>query len=84
MLVLSRKTSQDILMPGHEIIIRVLEIRGQKVKLGIEAPGSVRIWRVEVPIDSSTACGPCCDAGAENLVSASSVAICQDEHIPAK
>ncbi len=53
MLVLRRKTNQDILMPQHDIIIRVLEIKGQRVSLGIEAPGSVKILRAEVYIDSA-------------------------------
>lgn len=47
MLILSRKTEQKILI-GEDIIISVLEIRGDHVKLGIGAPESVRVYRHEV------------------------------------
>lgn len=47
MLVLSRKRDEQIVINGN-IIITVVEIRGDKVRLGIEAPGSVPVHRREV------------------------------------
>ncbi len=47
MLVLSRKVDEDILI-GDDIWVRVVEIRGDKVRLGIEAPKEMRVDRSEV------------------------------------
>lgn len=47
MLVLSRKKNESIIV-DDAIVITVLEIRGDKVRLGIEAPKSVPIHRSEV------------------------------------
>jgi carbon storage regulator len=47
MLVLSRKTDESILIDGH-IRITVLAVRGGQVRLGIEAPRSVRVIREEL------------------------------------
>jgi carbon storage regulator len=47
MLVLTRKKGERILI-GEDISITVLEIRGDGVRLGIDAPRGVRIQRDEV------------------------------------
>lgn len=47
MLVLSRKKNESIMI-GDDVVINVVEIRGDKVRLGIEAPGSVPVHRQEV------------------------------------
>lgn len=47
MLVLSRKEQEAIII-GRNIRIVVVEIRGERVQLGIEAPKEVRIDREEV------------------------------------
>ena len=47
MLVLSRKKNESIVI-GDGITIVVVEIRGDKVRLGIEAPSSVPVHRQEV------------------------------------
>lgn len=47
MLVLSRKRNESIVIDGS-IVITVVEIRGDKVRLGIEAPREVPIHRQEV------------------------------------
>src|SRR5262249_46370782 len=47
-LVLSRKSGEEVIVPDHEITIRVLEIRGNKVRLGITAPGQTNVFRGEV------------------------------------
>lgn len=47
MLVLSRKKSEAIVI-GNNIVVRVIDIRGDKVRIGIEAPRDVRVDRNEV------------------------------------
>lgn len=47
MLVLSRKKSEEIIIAGN-IVITVVEIRGDKVRLGIVAPKEVSVHRKEV------------------------------------
>jgi carbon storage regulator len=47
MLVLTRRSRQSIMI-GDEIELSVLSVSGEKVRLGIEAPGTVPIFRKEV------------------------------------
>lgn len=47
MLVLSRKRNESLVI-ANEIVVTVIEIRGDKVRLGIEAPKEVPIHRGEV------------------------------------
>ena len=47
MLVLSRKVGQSIHV-GHNIIVTILEIQGNRVKVGIDAPIDCRILRGEL------------------------------------
>ena len=47
MLVLSRKKNESIVI-DERIVITVVEIRGDKVRLGIEAPREVPVHRSEV------------------------------------
>jgi len=47
MLVLSRKVGEEVLI-GDSIRVRILEIRGNRVKLGFTAPDYVRFMRLEV------------------------------------
>ncbi len=48
MLVLSRKLNQEIKI-GDNVTITVLKVKGNTVRLGIEAPRNVRIVRGELP-----------------------------------
>ena len=50
MLVLTRKLKQKIQI-GKNITITVLRVQGNSVRIGIEAPGDVRILRAELPVD---------------------------------
>jgi carbon storage regulator len=50
MLVLSRKKDEKIVI-GDSITIMVLEIRGDKVRLGIDAPREVSVHREEVWVE---------------------------------
>jgi carbon storage regulator len=47
MLVLSRQREERIII-GHDIIITILEIRGEKVRIGIDAPKELSVHREEV------------------------------------
>lgn len=47
MLVLSRQRDQTIVI-GDDIRITIVDIRGDKVRLGIEAPTSIPVHRQEV------------------------------------
>ncbi len=47
MLVLSRKLCESIVIDGH-IKVTVVEILGGKIRLGIEAPREVAVWREEL------------------------------------
>ena len=47
MLVLTRKVDECITI-GDNVVIKVIGIDGMQVKLGIDAPGNVRVLRREV------------------------------------
>jgi carbon storage regulator len=47
MLILSRRPEEELLI-GDDIVIKILFIRGGVVRIGIEAPKSVRVDRGEV------------------------------------
>ena len=50
MLVLTRKANQSIMI-GDEIEVSVLAVMGEKVRIGIDAPRAVPVFRKEVWID---------------------------------
>ncbi len=47
MLVLTRKSEEAIKL-GDNITVTIIEIKGNSVRLGIEAPNSVRVYRKEL------------------------------------
>lgn len=47
MLVLTRKPNESIVI-GNEVTVTVLEVRGDQIRIGIDAPRSVQIHRQEV------------------------------------
>jgi len=47
MLVLTRKTGEGIVI-GDDIEIKIIEIRGGGIRIGIEAPQSKKIYRKEI------------------------------------
>jgi carbon storage regulator len=47
MLVLTRKIGEQIRI-GDTVTVRVLEVRGSQVRLGVDAPADVRIYREEI------------------------------------
>ncbi len=47
MLILSRRLNECIMI-GDEVEISVMDIKGDQIKLGIQAPRSIKIYRKEV------------------------------------
>jgi len=47
MLILTRKLG-EVIRVGDDVTVRVLEVRGNQVRLGVEAPPDVRIYREEI------------------------------------
>jgi carbon storage regulator len=47
MLVLTRKTNESIII-GEDIVLMVIEIRRDRVRLGIKAPREVSVYRREL------------------------------------
>ena len=73
MLILSRKTNEKIMI-GEDISISIIEIRGDQVRIGVDAPKSVKVFRQEV-FDAIK---------AENKAAAESAATLPDLAIDAK
>jgi carbon storage regulator len=47
MLVLSRQRDESIII-GDNVVVTIVDIRGDKVRLGIEAPNEIPVHRQEV------------------------------------
>ncbi|GHT85883.1 carbon storage regulator [Spirochaetia bacterium] len=47
MLILSRKLDEKIMI-GDDITLTVIEIRGDQVRIGVDAPKNVKVFRREV------------------------------------
>jgi carbon storage regulator len=45
--MLTRKLGEQIAI-GDDVVITVAEVKGRYVKLGIEAPPDVKVWRMEL------------------------------------
>jgi len=57
MLVLSRKQQQQIKI-GDQITVTIVKVKGNTVRVGIEAPRDVRVIRAELPKESDEADAP--------------------------
>lgn len=72
MLVLTRKVGEQILI-GDDIVVTVLDVRGEGIKIGIDAPRGVRIQRQEVVAavsDANVEAAQSADPGAEERIRA--------------
>ena len=47
MLILSRKINEKIMI-GEDISVSIIEIRGDQVRVGVDAPKAVKVFRQEV------------------------------------
>lgn len=50
MLVLTRKSNQSIMI-GDEIEVSVLSVMGEKVRIGIQAPQKIPVFRKEIYLE---------------------------------
>ena len=57
MLVLTRKSNQSIMI-GDEIEVSVLSVMGEKVRIGIQAPQKVPVFRKEIYLEIHRETGP--------------------------
>jgi carbon storage regulator len=48
MLVLSRRIGEQIVVPGCDLTITVVKVKGHRVRLGLSAPEDVLIQRAEI------------------------------------
>lgn len=56
MLVLTRKKNETVVANG--VVFRVLEVCGNKVRVGVEAPENVTIYRGEKVLQPEQLAGP--------------------------
>ena len=54
MLVLTRRSQQSIMI-GKDVVITVLEVRGDQVRIGVSAPRDVEVHREEVFLELQAA-----------------------------
>jgi carbon storage regulator len=47
MLILSRKVNEKVII-GDDISVSIIEIRGDQVRIGIDAPKKIKVFRQEV------------------------------------
>ena len=72
MLVLTRKPGEKVVI-GDNITLTVVEVQGNRVRIGIDAPDQVRILRGELagwPEEPAACAGPAdpaCPCGAEEV-----------------
>ena len=69
MLVLTRKSNQSIMI-GDDIEISVLAIMGEKVRIGIQAPRDIPVFRKEVYLEIQQEQVSGADKGAREEVDA--------------
>jgi carbon storage regulator len=84
-LVLTRRANQSIMI-GHEIVVTVLEVRGDQVRLGIKAPRSIDVHREEIFVQLQQAnrdAVPQSNDALETLVDLSPSDDEEDEQAPA-
>jgi carbon storage regulator len=69
MLVLTRKSNQSIMI-GDDIEVSVLAIMGEKVRIGIQAPRDIPVFRKEVYLEIQQERGDTKDKDAREEVDA--------------
>jgi len=47
MLILSRKINEKIII-GDNIAVSIIEVRGDQVRIGVDAPKNIKVFRQEV------------------------------------
>jgi carbon storage regulator len=67
MLVLSRRLNESIVI-GNDVVITVLEIRGDQIRLGIDAPRSISVHRQEIYAELARANRDAAEASSQDVV----------------
>jgi len=67
MLVLTRKSNQSIMI-GDDIEVSVLSIMGEKVRIGIQAPRDIPVFRKEVYLEIQSERNGAVDGAADGNV----------------
>ena len=69
MLVLSRRVGESIVI-GNEVTVTVLEVRGDLIRIGIDAPRSIQVHREEVyrQLEAENTSAAASSAQARNLI----------------
>lgn len=80
MLVLTRKRHQSLFI-GDNIRITVLEIRGEQVRLGVDAPRSVAVQREEMFRELALTNQEACSANPTDVVCLSQLAAVVRSHM---
>jgi len=52
MLVLTRKLNEEIIIGQLGITVKIVDVKGGRVRLGVEAPANIRIERSETQVQS--------------------------------
>lgn len=78
MLVLTRKSNQSIMI-GDDIEISVLSVMGDKVRIGIQAPQDIPVFRTEIYLEIHRD-----DAGGAPADAAPSVVADESAHEPSE
>jgi carbon storage regulator len=72
MLVLTRKSNQSIMI-GDDVEVSVLSVMGEKVRIGIQAPQEIPVFRKEIYLEIHREDGIIEDAGASGRAAHSEV-----------
>jgi carbon storage regulator len=65
MLVLTRKSNQSIMI-GDEIEVSVLSVMGEKVRIGIQAPQQIPVFRKEIYLEIHREAGSAAEGEASS------------------
>ena len=69
MLVLTRKSNQSIMI-GDDVEVSVLSVMGEKVRIGIQAPQEIPVFRKEIYLEIHRDDGTVAEAASEDGVRA--------------
>jgi carbon storage regulator len=72
MLVLTRKSNQSIMI-GDDVEVSVLSVMGEKVRIGIQAPQEIPVFRKEIYLEIHREDGAIEEAGAQESTARSEV-----------
>ncbi len=82
MLVLTRKSNQSIMI-GDDIEVSVLSVMGEKVRIGIQAPQKVPVFRKEIYLEIHRETGAVTQVEADGTPAAAAADGSHDGHVDA-